>query len=71
MDGLRMDADATFIARVITEGPLDDVSTHVAWGDDATDPEHALILMRNDDPSPGRSAVLRCLGCGDRVRRRD
>ncbi len=50
-----MESDATFIARVITEGPLDDVSSHVAWGDDATDPEHALILMRNDDPSPGEA----------------
>ena len=48
-------SDATFIARVITEGPLDDVSSHVAWGDDATDPEHVLILMRNDDPSPGEA----------------
>ena len=50
-----MEADATFIARAITDGPLDDVSSHVAWGDDATDPEHVLILMRNDDPSPGEA----------------
>ena len=57
-----MDADATFIARVITVGPLDDVSGHVAWGDDASDPEHVLILMRNDDPSPGEAPY--CVGWG-------
>jgi len=27
----RMEAAADFIARAITEGPLDDVSCHVAW----------------------------------------
>jgi hypothetical protein len=53
--GARMESDPTFIARAITEGPLDDVSSHVAWGDDATDPEQSLILMRNDDPSPGEA----------------
>jgi len=51
----RMTSDATFVARAITEGSLDDVSIHVAWGDDATDPECALILMRNDHPSPGEA----------------
>ena len=50
-----MSADATFVARTITEGPLDDVSLHVAWGDGGADPEHALILMRNDHPSPGEA----------------
>jgi hypothetical protein len=51
-----MEAEATFVARAITEGPLDDTSCHVAWGDDATDPEHLLIVMRNDDPSPGEAS---------------
>ena len=40
---------------MITEGPLEDASSHVAWGDDAIDPNHVLILMRNDHPSPGEA----------------
>jgi len=27
----------------------------VAWGDDLTDPEYWLVLMRNDYPSPGEA----------------
>jgi len=50
-----MEVEATFVATAITDGPLDDVSTHVAWGGDATDAEHALILMRNDHPGPGEA----------------
>ena len=57
-----MEADATFVARTITEGPLDDVSAHVAWGGDLADPEYALILMRNDHPSPGEA--LYCVAWG-------
>jgi hypothetical protein len=47
---------ATFVARAISEGPLEDVSSHVAWADDPSDPEHVLMLMRNDHPSAGEAS---------------